>query len=151
MAETRAPGAEAIDVQVRHSPFASLSHKPFRWWFLSQVLSASGGMTQNVAAAWLVLQMTDSAVALGALAAVSMLPSLLWGAWGGTVADHVDRRKLLIGTQAALALLSLGFFALIAADGAAYWSILAFSAAAGLVNAIDGPARQVYVLDLVGP
>lgn len=150
MAQTEAAEPAVPQASGKSSPFASLAHRPFRWWFLSQILSASGGMTQVVAAAWLVLGMTDSAVALGALAAVSMLPSLVWGAYGGVVADHLDRRRLLIATQCVLGLLSVALWALVVTDTATYWWILGISAAAGLVNAIDGPARQVYVLDLVG-
>ncbi|MBR7838613.1 MFS transporter [Actinospica durhamensis] len=132
------------------SPFAALTFRPFRWWFVTQILSASGGMTQAVAASWLVLQMTGSALALAALSGVTMLPSLLAGAWCGALIDRLDRRRVLIATQSTLTALSLCFYALIETHNAAYWSILALSATSGLVNALDGPARQVYVLDLVG-
>ncbi|WP_377266922.1 MFS transporter [Peterkaempfera sp. SMS 1(5)a] len=132
------------------SPFAALSVRSFRWWFLSQITSASGGMTQAVATSWLVLQLTGSAVALGVLSAVTMLPSLLLGAWCGAVVDRLDRRLVLIGTQTVLTVLGLVLYVLIAAHAVAYWSILVLSAGSGLVNALDGPARQVYVLDLVG-
>lgn len=132
------------------SAFAALSFRPFLWWFLSQITSASGGMTQAVATSWLVLQMTGSAVALGALSAVTMLPSLLFGAWCGAFVDRIERRRTLIMTQSLLTVLSLLLYLLLAAHCLAYWSILAISAASGLVSALDGPARQVYVLDLVG-
>ena len=132
------------------SPFAALAFRPFRWWFVTQILSASGGMTQAVAASWLVLQMTGSALALAVLSGVTMLPSLVAGAWCGALIDRLDRRRVLIATQGTLTALSLGFYTLIETHSVAYWSILALSAAGGLVNALDGPARQVYVLDLVG-
>lgn len=132
------------------SPFTALAFRPFRRWFLSQILSASGGMTQGVATSWLVLEMTGSALDLGVLSAVSMLPSLLAGAWCGALVDRLDRRRVLIATQIALTALSLLLYVLIAAHTVAYWSILAISATSGMVNALDGPARQVYVLDLVG-
>ena len=144
-----APTPDAPPSQ-RSSPFASLAHRPFRWWFVSQVVSASGGMTQAVATAWLVLQMTDSAVALGGPTVATMLPVLLLGAAGGTVVDRFDRRRILIWTQAVLAVLGVALYLFVEADAAGYWLILAFSAAGGMVMAVDGPARQVYVLDLVG-
>ncbi|WP_063796035.1 MFS transporter [Peterkaempfera griseoplana] len=134
----------------RDSPFTALSHRPFRWWFLSQITSASGGMTQAVATSWLVLQMTGSALDLGVLSAATVLPSLLIGAWCGALVDRLDRRRVLIATQSVLTALGLALYALIAAHLAAYWSILVLSAGSGLVLALDGPARQVYVLDLVG-
>lgn len=142
--------AAAVAATAAASPFASLSFRPFRHWFFSQIVSASGGMTQMVATSWLVLQMTDSAVALSVLSAATMLPSLLLGAWCGALVDRLDRRTVLIGTQSALTLLGLGLYALIALHAAAYWSVLLFSVASGLVNTLDGPARQVFVLDLVG-
>lgn len=132
------------------SPFAALSYRPFRWWFLSQILSASGGMTQAVATSWLVLQLTGSAVDLSALSAVMMLPSLLFGAWCGSLVDRVDRRRVLIMTQSLLTAISLLLYVLILAHHASYWPILVLSAAGGLVFSLDSPARQVYVLDLVG-
>jgi MFS family permease len=143
--------ADGAPVSAREgSPFAALSYRPFRRWFLSQITSASGGMTQAVATSWLVLRMTGSAVDLGVLSAATMLPSLLLGAWCGALVDRLDRRRVLIGTQSVLTVLGLALYALIAAHAVAYWSILLLSAASGLVNALDGPARQVYVLDLVG-
>lgn len=132
------------------SPFAALGYRPYLWWFLSQITSSSGLMTQSVATAWLVLQMTGSAVQLGVLAAVSMLPSLLCGAWAGSLVDHWNRRRVLIFTQSALTAFSLLLCVLIQTHAVAYWSILVISAGSGLVFALDGPARQVYVLDLVG-
>lgn len=132
------------------SPFAALAFRPFRWWFLSQITSASGGMTQAVATSWIVLQTTGSAVALGALSAAFMLPSLLCGAWCGALLDRIDRRRALIATQIVLTASSLLMYLLLEAHALGYWPILAISAASGLVNALDGPARQIYVLDLVG-
>ncbi len=132
------------------SPLAALSFRPFRWWFLSQVTSASGGMTQGVATSWLVLQMTGSAVALGAMAASTMLPSLLFGAWCGGLVDRLDRRRVLIVTQSAQTLLSVLLYALIATGHASYGGIFAINLGTGLSIALDGPARQVYVADLVG-
>jgi MFS family permease len=131
-------------------PFAALAHRPFRWWFVSQITSASGLATQAVATSWLVLQMTGSAVDLGVLSAASLLPSLVAGAWSGALVDRWDRHRVLIGTQSALTLFSLALCVLIASGAVAYWSILALSAGSGVVNALDGPARQIYVLDLVG-
>ncbi|WP_051450140.1 MFS transporter [Actinospica robiniae] len=132
------------------SPFGALAFRPYRWWFLSQITSASGGMTQSVATSWIVLQTTGSAIALSTLSAAVMLPSLLCGAWCGALLDRIDRRRALIGTQSLLIVFSLLMYLLLAAHALGYWSILAIAAANGLVNALDGPARQIYVLDLVG-
>jgi MFS family permease len=129
---------------------AALAVPSFRWWFLSQITSSSGLMTQSVATSWLVLKMTGRGFDLALLSAATMLPVLCGSAWAGALVDRIDRRRLLIATQSSLTVLSGVLFVLIASGAARYRSIVAVSVASGLVNAFDGPARQVYVLDLVG-
>jgi MFS family permease len=133
-----------------HGPLAALSVRPFRWWFIGQVTSASGLMTQGVAMAWVVLQMTNSGLALALVPTAALLPVLLLGLWAGATLDHRDTRTLLIGTQLALATISLLLFALIETGELRYWLIIVISLASGTVAALDGPGRQVYVVELVG-
>jgi MFS family permease len=135
---------------VQGGPFAALAFRPYRWWFASQVLSASGLMTQVVATAWLVLRWHGNGLELSLLSTTGLGPMLLLGVWAGALIDHHDRRRLLICTQAMLATLSLVLYALIATKSATYPLLLAINAASGVVNAADAPARQIYVLDLVG-
>ncbi len=125
--------------------------RPFRWWFLGQVMSASGLMTQMVAVGWLVLHWGGSGVQLGLLSTAGLGPTLVLGLWAGSLVDHYERRVLLIWTQSLLALLSLLLYALIVSGRASYWPLVGIMLASGIVNALDGPARQIYVLDLVGP
>jgi predicted MFS family arabinose efflux permease len=128
----------------------SLADPAFRNWFLSQILSASGTMAQGVALSWLVLKMTGSGVDLGLMTTFSFLPVTVTGSWAGALVDRVDRRRLLIATQILFIVLSASLGALMA-DGAVRLSmVFAFAVAFGLVNAADAPARQVYVLELVG-
>ena len=122
----------------------------YRWWFVSQILSASGAMTQAVAQSWLVLQLTGRAVDLGLLAALAWGPVLLLGAWAGAWVDRLDRRRLLLVTQTLFVLLGLVQAGLTATGVVRVWMVLAVAAATGIVSAFDGPARQVYVLELVG-
>ena len=122
----------------------------FRWWFVSQILSSSGLFTQNVAAAWLILQQTRSGYDLALLTCASFIPVFLVGSWGGQLVDRFDHRRLLIATQACLLVLS-GTLAVLAFAGRAdLTSILVISALTGAVNGIDNPARQVFAMDLVG-
>ncbi|GEA89620.1 MFS transporter [Cellulomonas cellasea] len=130
--------------------FASLQVPAYRAWFASQVLSASGIVTQSVGAAWLVLELTGRAVDLALLSAATLLPVLLAGAWAGGLADRVDRRRLLVVTQCAFVGLALVLTALSASGAAQVWSLLLVNALSGAVNAVDAPTRQVYVMDLVG-
>jgi MFS family permease len=130
--------------------FQSLETPAYRSWFFSQVLSASGTMTQAVATSWLVLRLTGNGVDLGLLTACTFLPSLVLGPYAGALVDRVDRRKLLIATQALLLLFAAATAAIIGAGVAQAWMLFVVSGLTGAVAAPDNTARQVYVIDLVG-
>lgn len=122
----------------------------FRQWFFSQVLSASGNMTQAVALSWLVLKLTGSGVDLGLLTSCQFLPIFLMGPFAGSLVDRVGPRRVLIVTQVLLVILS-GSLAILAATGAVrIWMLFLIAAATGCVGAPDNTARQVYVIDIVG-
>lgn len=127
-----------------------LSDRHYRFWLLSQLLSASGTLTQTVAAAWLLLSLTGRPGLLGVLTAVSLGPTLLGGAWAGAVADRLPRRSTLILTQLGFIGTASGFLYLAVIRELDPTWILGLSGVTGLVAALDGPARQVYVLDIVG-
>ncbi|HEY5304962.1 MAG TPA: MFS transporter [Acidimicrobiales bacterium] len=130
--------------------FSSLSVPAYRRWFFSQVLSASGTMTQIVALAWLVLRLTGSGVDLGLVTTCTFAPMLLAGPWAGALVDRVNRRRLLVLTQSLYIALSL-VLALVTATGVTrLWMVLVISFASGCVGAPDAAARQVYAIDLVG-
>jgi MFS family permease len=130
---------------------ASLADRRFRWWFGAQVLSASGTMTQAVAASWLILRLTGSAVDLALLTALTVGPALVLGAWAGALADRVDRRRLLLVTQSVFTGLGLALAACTVTGTATVPVIFVLTGLTGVIWAIDSPARQVFVLDLVGP
>ena len=128
----------------------ALQRRSFRYWFAGQITSSSGVMTQAVALSWTVLQVTNSAVWLSALAACSFGPSLLLGPWAGALVDRHDRRRLLIATQLLLMATAAALFVLELAGELNLTWILALSLLSGAVGTVDSPARQVYVVDLVG-
>src|ERR1700722_17479797 len=97
---------ESVQQKVHRSSFRALHSRPFKISFAGQVLSASGTFVQQTAIGWLVLKLTGSASSLGLVLAVGGLPPLLLGPWGGTIADRVDLRKLLIVTQCLFAVLA---------------------------------------------
>jgi MFS family permease len=130
--------------------FGALARSDFRWWFASQVLSASGTITQTVAVSWLVLRLNSNAVFLALVTVCTMAPLIPLGPWAGSLVDHVDRRRLLMLTQSLLATLSLLLAVLVATDTIQLWSVFAISLATGTIAAVDGPARHVFVRDLVG-
>jgi MFS family permease len=130
--------------------FRSMSVRNYRLYFTGQLISTTGTWMQSIAQAWLVLQITGSAVALGVTIALQFTPILLAGAWGGLVADRVDKRRLLIGTQAAAGLLALVLGTVTALGQVELWMIYVLAAGLGAVNALDNPARRAFVAEMVG-
>jgi MFS family permease len=124
--------------------------RAYRWWVVSQVLSASGGATQAVAQSWLVLHLTHSAFLLALTATATFTPLLLASAWAGSVADRFDRRKVLVITQSLYIGLGVALGALLVAGAVQVWMLFVFAFANGCVSAVDSPSRQVFVLELVG-
>jgi MFS family permease len=129
----------------------SLAVPNYRRYFAGQVVSLSGNWMQIVAEMWLVLRLTDSGLAVGVTSALQFLPILLFGAWGGLLADRVPKRRLLMVTQAAMVLPALALFALTASGAIELWMVFALVLARGAVNAIDNPTRQSFVIEMVGP
>jgi MFS family permease len=138
-----------VSAAVRRS-FDSLSVPNYRRYFIGQVISLSGNWMQTVAAIWLVLSLTGSGVAVGLTTALQFLPMLLFGAWGGLIADRVSKRRLLIATQALMAIPALGLLAVTATGVVAPWMVYLAVFAMGLVNAVDNPTRQSFVFEMVG-
>ena len=137
--------------QRRGGTFRALHSKPFRLYFTGQVASASGTFLQQTAMGWLVLKLTGNAASLGLVLAAGGVPSLLFGPWGGSIADRVDLRRLLIGTQLAFGLLAGLLWALALAGHANVPVIIAISLASGVVSIADSPARQAFISSLVTP
>jgi MFS family permease len=143
------PGAEAATATKAGSSFRALRSRPFRLYFGGQVVSASGSFLQQTAIGWLVLELTGSPSDLGLVLAAGGIPSLLLGPWGGAVADRVNLRKLLIGTQTLYCLLAALLWALAVAGAASVAALVAIGVAGGVVQIADSPARQAFVSRLV--
>ena len=131
--------------------FDSLEVPNYRRYFAGQLISLSGTWMQTVAALWLILTLTDSGVAVGLTTALQFLPMLLIGAWGGLLADRFPKRRLLIATQALMAIPALGLFAVTATGAVTPWMVYLAVFAMGAVNAVDNPTRQSFVYEMVGP
>ena len=150
---TTASTSEELPSKRRLSPrtFASaMQVRSYRWWFGSQVLSASGTMMQAVAISWLVLKLSSSALLLSLTTSVMFLPLLVGGAWAGSLVDRMEPRRLLLLTQSVFLVLTTTFAVLVATTSVPVWVVFVFAFANGLVSTFDMPARQVFVLDLVG-
>jgi MFS family permease len=138
-----------VSAAVRRS-FGSLSVPNYRRYFLGQLVSLSGNWMQMVAAVWLVLGLTGSGVAVGFVTALQFLPMLLFGAWGGLLADRMSKRRLLIVTQVLMALPAVGLLAVSVAGVVTPAMVYVAAFARGAVLAVDNPTRQSFVIELVG-
>ncbi len=128
----------------------SLGHRDYRVFFFSQLFSLTGTWMQSLAQAWLVLTLTDSPAALGLIGVFQFGPTLLLGLPAGVLVDRLPKRQLLLFTQIAAAFIT-GLLAFQVSRGAIeLWQIYAAAMALGIVSAIDMPARQSFVVDLVG-
>lgn len=128
----------------------SLRIPNYRRWFAGQLVSISGNWMQIVAEMWLVLTLTGSAFAVGLTSALQFLPILLAGAWGGLIADSVPKRRLLMVTQTLMALPALALFALAVSGEIQAWMVMGLVLVRGMVLAVDMPARQSFVIEIVG-
>ena len=130
--------------------FHSLRVRNYRVYFIAQLISVSGTWMQSIAQAWLVLHLTGSGVDLGIVTGLQFLPVLLFGPFGGLVADRLDKRKLLFATQTAGGLLALTLGILTVTHVVQLWQVYVLAGLLGVVNLFDNPARQTFVMEMVG-
>ena len=130
--------------------FASLQVPNYRRYFTGQVVSLSGNWMQTVAEMWLMVELTGSGVSVGLVAALQFLPIMLFGAWGGVLADRMSKRRLLMVTQTLMALPALTLWAIVTAGAVRPWMVFALVLARGSINALDNPARQSFAAEMVG-
>jgi MFS family permease len=129
--------------------FRSLRVRNFRLFFVGQIISQTGTWMQMIAIGLLVLAITDSGTAVGLVTAMQFLPILVFGAWGGVLADRRDRHHLLIAMNVAGAVVATAFSVLVLSGHEALWSVYLLAFAAGMVTALENPARRSLVTDLV--
>jgi MFS family permease len=130
--------------------FSSLSIRNYRLYFIGQAISVSGTWMQAVAQSWLVLQLTGSGTAIGLVTALQFLPMLFLAPWGGVIADRFDKRSLLIVTQSIAAALAAILGLLVVTDVVQLWMVYVLAACLGIVSSIDVPARQTFIMEMVG-
>ncbi len=122
----------------------------YQLYFSGQLISLCGTWLQTVAQGWLVLQLTNSAFLVGLVAAASMLPSLLFSLLGGVIVDRFPKRKILLFTQSAAMCLALVLGTLTVLNIVTVTEIVVLAFLLGTVNSIDVPARQSFVIEMVG-
>jgi MFS family permease len=130
--------------------FAALAVPNYRRYLGGQSISLIGTWMQMTAQSWLVVQLTHSSTALGVIVALQTLPVLLLGPYGGVIADRVDKRRLMIVLQSAMGLQALVLGVLTVTGVVTLWEIGLLAVMLGLNNAFENPARQSFMMELVG-
>jgi len=128
----------------------ALTHRNFQLFFSGQLISLTGTWMQTVAQSWLVYKMTGSSLLLGSVGFASQIPVFLVAPLGGTVADRMNRHRVVIATQTASMILAFILAALTLTHTVKVWHIFVLAALLGVVNAFDIPGRQSFLVDMVG-
>ncbi|WP_257556035.1 MFS transporter [Sphingobium sp. CFD-2] len=141
----------AASVMPSTGAFRSLHNRNFRIWAAGTTISNVGAWMQRIAQDWLILTVltNHNAAAVGIVTALQFGPQLVLVPWTGHVADHFDRRKVLLLTQVATCLLALGLGLLTIGGVARPWHVYIFALLLGCVMAFDAPVRQIFVSDIV--
>jgi MFS family permease len=134
-----------------NSTVRAMRVRNYRLYWFGQLVSLSGTWMQRVAQSWLVLQLTDSPLALGTVTALQFLPISLLSLFGGVLADRVPKRRLLMVTQSIQIVQAVAIAVLAGSGAIQLWHIYALAAVLGLANAFDTPARQSMLAEMVGP
>ena len=128
----------------------SLRHRNFQLFFAGQLISLIGTWMQTVAQSWLVYRLTGSALLLGAVGFASQIPVFLIAPLGGIVADRYRRHRVVIATQTSAMILAFILAGLTLTHAVQVWHIFVLAACLGVVNAFDIPARQSFIVEMVG-
>jgi len=130
--------------------FRSLRIRNYRYYFVGELVSTTGSWISLVALGWLLLDISDSAVALGVLTALEFVPMVVAGPWGGLMADRLDKRHILMATNSAMVVVSAVLGVLVLGGGIEVWMIYVMALVGGAVQVIDVPANGAFAAELVG-
>jgi len=127
----------------------ALRHRNFKLFFFGQSISLIGNWMTRLATTWLVYRLTHSALLLGIVGFAGQIVTFLLAPFAGVWVERLNRRNLLVSTQAAAAVQSLALAALTLAHVVTLWEIIALTALQGLINAFDMPGRQSFLVQMV--
>ncbi len=145
------PIALAMQRPAWKDTFSALRMHNYRLYVVAQFISNTAGWMQRIATDWLVLELTGSVALVGLTIALQFLPTLLLGAWAGVIADRFSKRGVLLVSQGLVGLLSAVLAVLAITGSATLVGVYALVLAIGVVQVFDGPARSVFVNEMVGP
>lgn len=133
-----------------NNPFLSLRHPNFRYYFAGMCVSTIGTWMQNTAQPWLAYSMTKSALLLSVVSALQFLPALLFSLFAGVLIDRLPKKKMLMITQSLSLVITFAVWLLVRSGEIQYWHLLISASLLGLVNTLDMPLRQSFVVEMVG-
>lgn len=133
-----------------NNPFIALRHKNFRYYLIGMTVSVIGTWMQNIAQPWLAYNLTDSPFLLSLVSALQFTPMLLFSLFAGVLIDRFPKKRILIFTQSASLVITLFLAILVWTGQVRYWHLLVMSTALGIVNTLDMPTRQAFVVELAG-
>jgi MFS family permease len=146
--------ANDLSISRRHtgtapSTFRALRHRNFRLFFFGQLISLVGTWMQTIAQQWLVYRLTGSATMLGVVSLMGLLPLLPLSLWGGSLADRMSKRTIIVITQTTMMVLALALAALTWTGAVQVWHVLFLAVFLGAAQAVDNPVRQAFVVEMV--
>ncbi|MCB0230644.1 MAG: MFS transporter, partial [Anaerolineae bacterium] len=130
--------------------FSALRHRNYRLWFIGQLISLAGTWMQTTAQGYLVFELTKSPAFLGYVGFAGGIPSWIFTLYGGVIADRVPRRTLIMITQAAMMVLAFAMTGLVVSGLIQAWQIIVLAMLLGVAQSFDAPARQAFVMEMVG-
>lgn len=133
-----------------NNPFIALKHRNFRYYFWGMCISTTGTWMQNTAQPWLAYTLTRSPLLLSLVSALQFIPMLLFSLFAGVLIDRIPKKRILMFTQSASMLITLVLFILVWSGKIQYWHLLITSSLLGIVNTMDMPSRQSFVVELAG-
>ncbi|MFD8619140.1 MULTISPECIES: MFS transporter [Streptomyces] len=146
-----APAPTATHESKTGGTFSSLKIRNYRLFATGAVISNTGTWMSRITQDWLVLSLTGSATAVGITTALQFLPMLLFGLYGGVIADRLPKRQILLVSQAMLGLCGIALAVLTLSGVVEVWHVYLVAFLLGMVTVVDNPARQSFVSEMVGP
>lgn len=130
--------------------FGALRHRSYRLFLTGQIVSTVGTWMQSVAMPWLALQLTHNGFFVGLVLAAQFLPVLVGGQLAGEIVDRYRKRNVLLVTQISFMVPSFVLFLVSRSGHAEYWMLIAAAVVIGTIHAVDVPARQSFLIEMVG-
>ena len=149
--EPSAPRAAWLKPSAKSSTFSSLKIRNYRLFATGAIVSNTGTWMSRITQDWLVLSLTGSSAAVGITTALQFLPMLLFGLYGGVIADRHPKRRMLFFTKGALGLCGLALAVLTLSEQVQVWHVYLVAFLLGMVTVVDNPTRQTFVSEMVGP